>query len=88
MARRSIIIFANLILWQTILDFANALPDADSPEAEKLHFHLHARATNKDGSSPIYKDPNADIEARIKDLLPRMTIEEKVAQMYDLIFMV
>ena len=46
-----------------------------------LHFPLHARATNKDGSRPIYKDPSASIEDRVADLLPRMTIEEKVSQL-------
>ena len=47
-----------------------------------LHFPLHARGTNNDGSLPIYKNPNAAIEDRVNDLLPRMTLEEKVAQMY------
>ena len=56
---------------------------ATSPEfSGDLHFPLHARATNKDGSSPLYKNPHADIESRVNDLLPRMTIEEKVAQLY------
>ena len=48
---------------------------------QDLHFPLHARATNKDGSTPIYKDPTADIEDRVNDLLPRMTVEEKVSQL-------
>ncbi|KAH9853219.1 glycoside hydrolase superfamily [Lenzites betulinus] len=55
---------------------------ATSPEfSGDLHFPLHARATNKDGSAPLYKNPHADIESRVNDLLPRMTIEEKVAQL-------
>ena len=61
---------------------ALGLPELGSPEADALHFHLHARATNKNGSPPTYKDPNANIEDRVSDLLSRMTIEEKVAQMY------
>ncbi|KAJ8469471.1 hypothetical protein ONZ51_g8966 [Trametes cubensis] len=48
---------------------------------DDLHFPLHARGTNKDGSVPVYKNPHASIEARVNDLLPRMTIEEKVAQL-------
>ncbi|KAI0337167.1 glycoside hydrolase, partial [Trametopsis cervina] len=48
---------------------------------EDLHFPLHARGTNKNGSLPKYKDPTAAIEDRISDLLPRMTLEEKVAQL-------
>jgi hypothetical protein len=31
--------------------------------------------------APLYKNPNASIEDRVKDLLPRMTLEEKVAQL-------
>lgn len=49
--------------------------------SEGLHFSLVSRATNIDGSLPIYKNPTASIEARVADLLPRMTIEEKVSQM-------
>ncbi|KAI0333361.1 glycoside hydrolase [Cubamyces sp. BRFM 1775] len=48
---------------------------------DDLHFPLHARGTNKDGSVPVYKNPHASIEARVNDLLPRMTLEEKVAQL-------
>jgi beta-glucosidase len=29
---------------------------------------------------PIYKDPNAPVEQRVEDLLARMTLEEKIAQ--------
>ena len=46
-----------------------------------LHFPLHARGMNNDGSLPVYKNPNSAIEDRINDLLPRMTVEEKVAQL-------
>ena len=49
--------------------------------AADAHFPLRARGTNKNGSTPTYKNPNAAIEDRINDLLPRMTVEEKVAQL-------
>lgn len=39
---------------------------------------------NKNGVKDIYEDPSADIEARIEDLLSRMTIEEKTCQMVTL----
>ncbi|KAF8644321.1 hypothetical protein AX16_008529 [Volvariella volvacea WC 439] len=45
-----------------------------------LHFSVEDRGRNLDGSRPIYKNPRASIEARVNDLLPRMTLEEKVAQ--------
>ena len=32
-------------------------------------------------TKPVYKDPSAPIEARINDLLSRMTMEEKVMQL-------
>jgi beta-glucosidase len=47
-----------------------------------LHFSIEARQTNKNGSLPLYKDPQASIEARVDDLLPRMTLEEKVSQLW------
>src|ERR1700692_3593585 len=34
---------------------------------------------------PLYKDPNAPLEARIEDLLKRMSLEEKVAQMVSIL---
>ncbi len=43
---------------------------------------LISRATNADGSTPVYKIASAAIEDRVKDLLPRMTLEEKVSQLY------
>ncbi|KAI0766208.1 glycoside hydrolase [Trametes elegans] len=58
---------------------ASALQDFNV--RDDLHFSLHARATNKDGSTPVYKDPQASVEDRVNDLLPRMTLEEKVSQL-------
>ena len=40
-----------------------------------------AQAMGAPAGNPIYKYPNAAIEARVDDLLSRMTLEEKVAQM-------
>lgn len=54
-----------------------SLPDSD----DHLPFHLRARATNKNGSTPLYKNANAAIEDRVNDLLPRMTVQEKVSQL-------
>ena len=39
------------------------------------------RATARPGhDQPVYKDPKAPIEQRVEDLLSRMTLEEKIAQ--------
>jgi beta-glucosidase len=35
---------------------------------------------------PVYKNPSQPVEDRVKDLLKRMTLEEKIAQMQDLSF--
>lgn len=40
---------------------------------------LVASATSK--STPLYKDPKASVDDRVKDLLGRMTIEDKMAQL-------
>lgn len=39
---------------------------------------------NKNGMKDVYEDPSADIDARIEDLLSRMTLEEKTCQMVTL----
>jgi beta-glucosidase len=44
-----------------------------------MAFAAHALAAQTTQS--VYKDPNAAVEARVEDLLARMTLEEKVAQM-------
>nr|GAT49999.1 glycoside hydrolase family 3 protein [Mycena chlorophos] len=49
-------------------------------EFDGLHFNLESRGTNIDGSVPVYKNPTASIEDPVADLLPRMTVQEKVAQ--------
>ncbi|KAI1871306.1 uncharacterized protein JN550_004751 [Neoarthrinium moseri] len=40
-----------------------------------------AQAQYSNGSTPLYKNPNAPIEERVEDLLGRMTIEEKTSQL-------
>jgi beta-glucosidase len=37
--------------------------------------------TSANGTQPLYKNANASIEARVEDLLSRMTIEEKTSQL-------
>jgi beta-glucosidase-like glycosyl hydrolase len=48
-----------------------------SDAAPKVHKPAAAPAAN---AAPLYKDPNAPIPARVEDLLKRMTLEEKIAQ--------
>ena len=42
---------------------------------------LSGAAEAKQTNSPVYKDPGQPIEERIKDLISRMTVEEKVWQL-------
>jgi len=44
-----------------------------------LFFLSGCRTTND--QDPIYRDPNQPVEKRTADLMARMTLEEKVAQM-------
>lgn len=53
----------------TVQPLASAWSDAELPEK---------RAPKP---TPLYKNPKAKIEDRVNDLLPRMTLEEKVAQL-------
>ena len=39
------------------------------------------QAAKKAGDKPFYKDPTQPIDARVQDLLGRMTLEEKAAQL-------
>ena len=39
---------------------------------------------NKNGVKDVYEDPSADIDARVEDLLSRMTLDEKTCQMVTL----
>lgn len=39
-------------------------------------------AKSEDASNPVYANPNAPIEDRIADLLPRLTLEEKIGMIH------
>jgi beta-glucosidase len=46
-----------------------------------LHFSGPAYAASAPTSAPLYKDANQPVERRVDDLLGRMTLDEKVAQL-------
>ncbi|THH32786.1 hypothetical protein EUX98_g1411 [Antrodiella citrinella] len=64
-------------LWSTL-----ALTLVSQISFSSAYFPLEARGTNIDGTLPVYKNAHASIEDRVNDLLPRMTVDEKVSQMY------
>lgn len=43
--------------------------------------NVQGQSKKVDSSIPLYKNPQAPVEQRVEDLLGRMTLEEKVAQM-------
>ncbi|GAP73187.1 hypothetical protein SAMD00024442_662_1 [Candidatus Symbiothrix dinenymphae] len=45
---------------------------------------LLVAACSGNSGLPVYKDASKPVEARVADLLKRMTLEEKTAQMQDL----
>lgn len=71
-------LFARLVALVAILStFGQVLA-----QSESSLFSPTDRGNNKDGSQPVYKNSRASVEARVADLLPRMRLEEKVAQLY------
>ena len=52
-----------------------------SRETEDDIYHDGWIDFNKNGVKDVYEDPDADIDARVKDLLDRMTVEEKTCQL-------
>lgn len=52
-----------------------------SRETEDDIYHDGWIDFNKNGVKDVYEDPDADIDARVKDLLGRMTVEEKTCQL-------
>ncbi len=44
-------------------------------------FFIFVRSTAQTGGGPIYLDPSKPIEARVNDLVGRMTLEEKASQL-------
>ena len=52
-------------------------------EAQTLvHNGLQIRDLNKNGKVDIYEDPNAEIDARVDDLVRQMNMEEKAGSMF------
>ena len=54
----------------------------ESPAVRSLLvFDLGVTPRSQEDAKAIYKDPNAAIPDRVRDLLSKMTVEEKVAQL-------
>jgi beta-glucosidase len=62
---------------------AVAVVQADYPGSKDPGLHLGTVIPGIQQPPPQYLDPDADVEARARDLVSRMTIEEKVAQLMD-----
>lgn len=46
-----------------------------------VHMMFPEAAAHKDGKHELYKDPKQTVAVRVKDLLGRMTLDEKLGQM-------
>lgn len=63
----AMLLFLALLSWRTI---------ADQPQSPPF------RDLNKNGKMDVYEDPKQPVEARVKDLLAQMTLEEKAGTMF------
>lgn len=52
-----------------------------------LLLQLFSAVATAGSHDPCYKDPHAPVEARVEDLLGRMTIEDKTAQLVQGVFL-
>lgn len=59
------------------------IPDTYHPSGKKI-YHKGWIDFNKNGVKDVYEDPSTSIDARVEDLLGRMTLEEKTCQMVTL----
>ena len=66
--------FTNVWFTRSVLIFCTAL-------GVTLLLAFSASTSNSQGTTPDYKNPKLSVDARVADLLKRMTIEEKVAQL-------
>ncbi len=85
MARVSAFALAGLVLGPMLS--ASESPATNSPCLTPLHMELYRAGwidLNKNGQKDPYEDMALDVEARITDLIGRMTMEEKTAQMVTL----
>lgn len=63
---------------------AAVISSADAATPKKSIYHKTWTDFNKNGVMDVYENPQADINARIEDLLSQMTLEEKTCQMVTL----
>lgn len=85
MQKSSLLLFIGSLFF-TVYIFSQeriTIPDNYQPKNKKI-YKKGWIDLNKNGRMDPYEDPNADIETRIKDLLGRMTLEEKSNQMVTL----
>lgn len=75
--RKNMKTFLRIGMWA--LCFATALDISASPKDGI--YHKGWIDFNKNGKMDVYEDPDASVEARVRDLLNQMTVDEKTCQM-------
>lgn len=76
--------YQKTFFWVTVLAAiaAAALAWTTSPANRTAPADTGFRDLNKNGKLDIYEDPKQPVEARVKDLLSQMTLEEKAGMMF------
>ena len=62
---------------------AELLASNDSAQGSADQAGRNSTGNSRTEATPIYSNPNVPVEKRIDDLLPRMTLEEKITQLID-----
>ncbi len=61
--------------------FSHVIASLHLAALQVFNSHFASSAQGKTGRVPLYRNPAAPVEKRVKDLLRRMSLDEKVAQM-------
>lgn len=83
--KRKSLILGLVIIFMIMTNCKNASEESGIPEAFKFYrqdqFHETFIDLNSNGEMDLYEDPEMPVDDRVKDLLSRLTLEEKVAQL-------
>ncbi len=83
MSKASAVLITTLVIGTTFVGCTTGKKTGNNPFSQMASDVFDDKAkSDKVGDGSSYKDPDPLIEERVEDLLSRMTLEEKVGQMW------